>query len=504
MHRDLNREPQYEAGDNEDDGGDVFLSGSAYWQGDVTQQHGNRPVIAPHRRSGYDILDNSTISIAGNQWQQQCNAVQNELDEFEQIEKQLEISNTSTLVRDSQSTNNHFNNNHNAAAQNLQHKTQPDPLQSTVRGEEEGNYGGDWDDAYEHEQFETTDKSLSFGLHTTTSYAPDKSADSSNLGQTYEERESGMYDHSIRNQQKQPDTEDFMSSDLDDTRASRGSFTATGGRAVRPNVVQSNRSEDVSRERSESPNAGASARVGSQAGTAAARASESPSWGRVTRPSEDFYAASDEGQAQERSHSSEQQQHRQRDQRESMKVARMSNSALKKISSRTAALHNPPAQHRVARPTLADDTNVRASREEVVEEEYSEQEEPARDVVYTRPVSTQRLLSNTHSTTAGNASNTTSRPRSGSAGGRLASRRGGGAGATSSHSQSALSEKARDLAAELETYRYVRTFVCFSLKIVVSIKFYLFLLMFIFCVCAGVRMRTSRSYADSTKRLWRR
>lgn len=404
-------------------------------------------------------MDQSTISIAGNQWQQQRNAVQNELEEFELIEKQLENSSTfnPSATRASVQSSAQFNN-----RAHTQHDARSDlagTRNSTMRNEErdaeeEDEYRGDWDDAYEHEeQFETAGKSTSksFGLNSTNPYALDESIDSASNGTEHTAGAEKSFGRSqltegIRSTRPMAQKEDSMSSDVDDTdftSTDRRSAPATGSEAVRPNVIQPNRGDGRHQERSVSPNAGASARVGSSNTNLASdpRAAESPSWGRVTRPSHDSFseqAPYDYSQAS--------------DQRDTMKVARMSNSALKKISSRTAALHNPPASHRVDRPSLADDANLHAP------EEYSEQDEvPSREVVYTRPVSAQRRLANTHS--GGSATGVAAKPRSGSAGGRLAQRgngAGGGAvGDSSNQSQAALNEKARDLAAELETYRFV-------------------------------------------------
>lgn len=442
MRRDLHNEHDYEDDGYEDHDDDVFLAAPGAHSGGNPQQQQNRNSYARASQQ-HDTLDQSTINIAGPQWQQQRNAVQNELDEFEQIEKHLENSTSynPSAVRGSMQTSQQLN---SRPATQQPARSAGGAHGNTMHSED--SYGGDWDDAYEHEPFDSTKKS--FGLNTITSYALDESVDSGGEAQYSEHGYDRLEEQPVqRSTRPVANTDDFPSSDQDDMHDALNNQrtrvlneTATRSSATRPS--QEHESEyNYNRERSVSPNAGASARIGGVSQASAARPSESPSWGRVTQPSGESYASHDYNPPpMERSNSSEQRE-------QAMKGARMSNSALKKISSRTAALHHQPAQHRVERPALADDTNAQTfSRDE----EYSEQDEPVRDVVYTRPVSAQRRLASTHS--AGAVAAGTAKPRSGSAGGRLSNR---GSGADSAaKSQDILSEKARDLEAELETYRY--------------------------------------------------
>jgi hypothetical protein len=196
-----------------------------------------------------------------------------------------------------------------------------------------------------------------------------------------------------------------------------------------PEILASHSEEDMhTYEPAILPHSGSRAEVQGGTGfTPANRVSASPSWGRVTQPVESsFDSETDYPHSGTVGRSA------------ALTMGRMSDSTLRKISTRAAALQQN-TRPTLERPALADDT-----RGDLDAASYGSA--PVRPGSVTRPMSTQRRLANTQAAAP--------QGRSRSAG------RGAGRGA--GHSPTAaeftkdlhvLDEKARELETEIQTYR---------------------------------------------------
>lgn len=422
-----------------------------------------------HRNGVSDVLDSSTINIGGEQWQQQHAAGQEELDEFELIERQLEnssLANTLGVVNKSLAHSSHFVSNQANIANTI---SRPAVVKHST---------DDWSDAYEHDSFAKTKNTQREGTQPKPSgytYQPETSsrADMESEEDEYAEdfngsddedaliyrndlhknstSESGVrqsvsdYIHSTSpprrgNNTHEHDKNEQEHQDSEEDRpkpSSRPSYSTHWGNA----------SDSLTQDNIDS-NADTHARQNS---APAMRATESPSWGRSTQPvghsfSENEGVGSEQDDSRGGSRGAE-----------GAKMARMSNSALRKISSRTAALHgqgHTPVS-RLERPTLADDTSKSNAGDAFSDAE--DDDVPPQGVIYTRPTPVRRSLASTHSGPAAvgaGASKGGAKPRSSSTGGRL---RPGAVGAGTATgldaSHAALSEKAQALEQELQTYR---------------------------------------------------
>lgn len=468
--------------DPNEESDEIFLTGTGYWQADDmkshrTSQHGiSGAHLGGTRRSsqhqsGHDHLDSSTVNIGGEQWQQQRDAGQEELDEFELIERQLEnsaLTNTFGAVNKSLASSRNFSANHTAY--------QPAARPAAVKSNTDV-----WSDAYEHDAFaktknmqrEGTQPNRASFVNTNTFNSTSKSHfATSNFGESNPEDGQGDDDEQY--------AEDF--SGEEDQNEADGS--PNGGGAARRSVaayleqvspqqrtLEQERAERKQQEHSRSQDAAVAIAVASRDNAARAsrpsysnywddaaeaedeylkqdnhvsggalerpapaiRNTESPSWGRSTQPvgnSLESDGASEQDDSRSGPLSSRT--------LEANKVARMSNSALRKISSRTAALHSQAPPSKVERPTLADDTNS-------ARDGFSDAEEStAKNVQYTRPTPVRRGLASTHA-----GPTPTAKPRSSSTGGRLRP----GAVAAADAAQTNLTGKAQELEKELETYR---------------------------------------------------
>jgi hypothetical protein len=353
-----------------------------------------------------ETADYSTVSIAGDHWRQQQRSAVDELQEFELIEQQLEYSNgfkpnASTSITHSTATNSHRG-----------PGTKLDD--SHVTEESEG-----WDEAYDVER--STSRGAASRPQPAPISKPQTVAEQYDEDFEVEETYDRTYTNTMQGYEREYAQDDSNEYDVEYNDFGSPDVVAPAPSAARP--------------RSGSPNSGASARPSANSAQPVARASESPSWGRTTQPVENSYNSGDDhsdGPLSAVSHGSSSALGR---------TARMSESTLRKISTRTAALHQS-TRPTLERPVLADDTSGAT-------EDADSQDAPARGVVYTRPLSTQRRLANT---LAAPSSANQAKARSGSAGRSTQAPR-GAAGASTSASDYMLSDKARELEAELQTYR---------------------------------------------------
>jgi len=464
--------------DPNEESDEIFLTGTGYWQADDmknhrTSQHGASGThlggtmrSSQHLPPGHDHLDTSTVNIGGDQWQRQRDAGQVELDEFELIERQLEnsaLTNTLGAVNKSLASSNNFSTNHAAAARPAAVKSNTD----------------DWSDAYEHDAFAKTKNMQREGTQPNRSSFANSNVISSTSKSNFATHNFGESD--LEDGQGDDDeqyAEDFSAEEDQDEvdRSPNGSGVAAYLEQVSPQqrTLEQERAERRQQDHSRSQDAAATSRdsaarasrpsysnywddaaeaededeypqqgnhnherhVSSAAPerqAPAIRNTESPSWGRSTQPvgnSIESDGASEQDDTRSGPLSSRT--------LEANKVARMSNSALRKISSRTAALHSQAPPSRVERPTLADDTNS-------ARDGFSDAEESTtKNVQYTRPTPVRRGLASTHAGPAPAA-----KPRSSSTGGRLRP----GAVTAADASQANLTGKAQELEKELETYR---------------------------------------------------
>ncbi len=470
----------------EEEGEDIFLSGTGYWQADEmksTQKNTHRATMdstvhASHGKGVVDALDSSTINIGGEQWQQQRAEGQEELDEFELIERQLEnssLANTFGAVNKSLANSSHF---HSSQA-NSATLSRPEPVKQKV---------DDWSDAYEHDDFAKTKNNqregtqLQYSSHVyhktdSNNYYGGGDADKDSEDEQYAEDFSGSDDEVAQFRSQEPHSSHRISTNENTVRQSVSDYIHSTS-PPRQNHQEQEPGHDFE-ERSSKPSARPSyskhwdgrpdsptedqeerdsygdtrteeTRLHAAAPTM--RATESPSWGRSTQPVRHSFSEN-EGAGSEQDDSRSGFASTSSRTAEGAKMARMSNSALRKISSRTAALHGQGQTpvSRMERPTLADDAQRNDGRDAFSDPE--EEETAQQEVIYTRPTPVRRASgpAATLGVGAGTAKGAT-KPRSSSTGGRLRPGAMTAAG-TASGGVDALSEKAQALEQELQTYR---------------------------------------------------
>ena len=467
--------------DSGEEGDDIFLSGTAYWQADDMKSNLKTSTMrVSHGKGISDPLDSSTINIGGEQWQQQRAEGQEELDEFELIERQLEnssLANTFGAVNKSLANSTHF---HSSQANSVV-QSRPEAVKPKV---------DDWSDAYEHDSFAKTKNNQREGTqpqHSSHSYKTDfndyherANADKDSEDEQYAEDFSGSDDDDVHFRAHEHNSTHRISTQDSTVRLSASDYIHSTSPPRRNLHVQEKEQEQEQdfEERSSKPSARPSyskhwdgrsdSPIEDQAdiyedtraeeakihtAAPAMRATESPSWGRSTQPVRHSFSENEgAGSEQDDSRGGFGSTSRAA---EGAKMARMSNSALRKISSRTAALHGQGQTpvSRLERPTLADDTQRNSDRNAFSDPE--DEETAPQEVIYTRPTPVRRASgpAATVGVGAGAGRGAAAKPRSSSTGGRLRPGAMSAAG-TAPGNFGDLSEKAQALEQELQTYRY--------------------------------------------------
>lgn len=356
-------------------------------------------------RDRLDETDYSTISITGDNWRKQQAAHANELEEFEQIERQVQLG-SSLAFSGSQSIN----------AATLQQARRPAP-QPIINELDESVDSGGWD----------VPEDLGASQRTTIRVRSDDEA--------VRWQDTGAHSAATYIGEQYGDDDPLMNSYQDATQyPSHSSPTRT------------NRSSEEEHDAVSPPAAPGAADVdtGDYGRTSSSmyRTADSPSWGRVTQPADTSFDSDSEYPPDSVLSSSR---------GASLSAtttpgARMSESTLRKISSRTAALHHN-TRPTIERPTLADDT---MGSIDAHVSEYSAGASTIRPGSVSRPLSTQRRLANTLAGSTPHGANNRSR----SAG--RGSPRTGGTVATAAEftkDMHVLEAKAKELEDEIQAYR---------------------------------------------------
>ena len=408
--------------------------------------------------------EQSTVNITGEEWKQQQSAAADELQEFELIEKQLE---SSSILRATPTLSGFTDVPRDGSSFNKSRQQQDRPV--VMESLRESVESDGWDDAYKLDNYTSATTQLKT---TTTSYNTTNMNNNTTRSTEEENEVSEIDEYGYTYRDFIDHNHDGADSDQDlnfgNTMKTSGSYWKAP--ATRPSLSATTTSTaaagsgaaDMEHEdsdyddridRSPSPNSGATTRLPSSSAfdlrsTARLSSSESPSWGRVTQPDTDTFDEDTqdvEYSTADAPRSSTSGVSHESDFTSTTRARRMSDSALRKISSRTAALHQG-TQSRIERPILADDTNTTQRQPQATSVSTGERSEISKEVIHTRPLSMQQRLASTTNSAIGG------KQRSNSVGGRL-SRTPASQQSEGELTQAALVEKAKELETELQTYR---------------------------------------------------
>lgn len=400
-----------------------------------------------------DHLEETTATVTAEQWKRQQQANYHELLEFEQIERQVEMGSSLALTTS-----------RGLSAPIIAQR--PKPHVPVDRSQESVESDGGWGDAQEYGSQEraVVPEQQGWGHSARPASAPVYTASTAAAGA---EEDFGDDDHMSEsyNQTMPHSYGDYSGKHarvVDDMEAEDYGEDEEWARSPSVGVLATKSAAG----RSSSPNAGSTARLGAQhAGTTSLRTAESPSWGRVTQPVQNsFDSEQDDPPRDPRSSSSAYGQppappSSTVNSSSSQSTVRMSESTLRKISSRTAALqqsHRPTLE----RPVLADDTSGDRHNSNNNNgydhgggsgawERDNNAPAAVRPAPVSRPLSAQRRLANTMTAAA-----PPNRARSAGRGSGAAGRGAGRTTTAAEFTQDILEEKARELEEEIQTYRW--------------------------------------------------